>query len=313
MWKALDTAAAVAFRMKPSVDFVPFISLFIVAVGLVGVPVSAQQRTTATYDDWTISCADNLRVCEITSSQQLQGQSTIASQITISGIAKDKPLRISIQIPPNIWLASGMKLVTDDKDSGILAVFRWCVPGRCLADVEVKQDTAKKLADMAARQGALVFHDAAQREQKIPVSFKGLGSALDKLLGGSPNPSAASKAEDVKRFDGQWFTEAECQAVPPNTLKTNWTMVSKIESGKLFANFGEEGKPGSGKFEGVINADGHLELTLTGLTGNSKYNSNNTPEKTPYSWKAAGSFSGTTGRATRMEGRFCVVNFSKNS
>jgi invasion protein IalB len=138
----------------------------------------AQQRTTATYDEWTVSCVENQKVCEITSSQQLEGQSAIASQITISGLAKDKPARISIQIPPNAWIASGIKLTADEKDTGIAAAFRWCVPSRCLADVEVKQDILKKLADLGDRPGNLVFQDATQHDQKIPFSFKGLGQAL---------------------------------------------------------------------------------------------------------------------------------------
>jgi invasion protein IalB len=155
-----------------------WISIGIFCGGFGIAEAQAQQHTTATYDEWTVSCVENQKVCEITSSQQLEGQSTIASQITISGFAKDKPARISIQIPPNVWMASGIKLTTDDKDTGIAAAFRWCVPGRCLADVEVKQDTLKKLGDLGDRPGTLVFQDATQHDQKIPVSFKGLGQAL---------------------------------------------------------------------------------------------------------------------------------------
>src|SRR5690242_15905781 len=84
-------------------------------------PAQSQQRTTATYDDWTAACVDGQKVCEITASQQLQGQSTAASQITISGI-KDRSPKLSIQVPPNVWLASGIKLA-ELKGNDIVATF----------------------------------------------------------------------------------------------------------------------------------------------------------------------------------------------
>jgi invasion protein IalB len=138
----------------------------------------AQQLMTATYDQWTVSCADNKKVCQVVASQQTQGQSQIVSQITISGFERDSPLKVSIQVTPNVWLASGIKLITSNRDVVIDATFRWCVPGRCLADAEVKQDTLKKIGDHTDQPGTLVFNDATQHEQKISVSFKGFNSAL---------------------------------------------------------------------------------------------------------------------------------------
>src|SRR5258708_7937137 len=103
-------------------------SLVIVTVGLGCPAVSGQQRTTATYDDWTVACAGT-QICEVMSTQQAQGQLTVASQITLSGMARDNSLKLSVQIPPNVWLPTGIKLIADNKDTGIAAAFRWCIPG----------------------------------------------------------------------------------------------------------------------------------------------------------------------------------------
>jgi invasion protein IalB len=272
------------------------------------------QHTIATYDDWTISCTMALgreKSCELVQSQLVQGQTAPVSQITITRPTKSGPFAIFFQVPPNVWLKAGVNLSTADKDTTIAASFIWCTPTRCLAQADLSDVTIKKL-NLVSDPGGLSWKDATQREVTVPVSFKGFSYAASAMNEGLNGTFVASKPED-NRFDGQWATEAECQAVPPNVAKTKWRTNSKIENGKLLAQFGDEGKPGSGKFEGVINADGHVELSVNGLTGDSKYNSNDAPEKTPYTWRATGSFSGTHGTATKTEGRFCTVSFSKSS
>lgn len=272
----------------------------------------APQRTTATFDDWTVTCVgETQKTCEITSAQPDQGQG-IASQITISRVSNGQSLKISVQIPPNVWLSSGITLSGDSKSGGIVAPFRWCVSGRCLADVEVKQEQIEKLSGLGDQSGLLIFKVATQQDQKILVSFKGLGRAFDFFLKENQNSTSQEEAQNINRFDGQWSLKAECQAIPPNVAKASWTTTSKIENGKLSAKYGDEGKPGSGKFEGIIAANGHIELSAHGLTGDSKSTSNNAPEKTPFNWRAIGTFSDSQGTATRIEGRVCTVTFSRD-
>jgi invasion protein IalB len=145
--------------------------------GLAASAAQAQQRSSATYDDWTITCVENQKTCEL-SSQQTSDQSAVASQITISGNGKDGPLKLSIQIPPNIWLANGPKLSGGKENVILTATYRWCVPSRCLADADLNQDALRKLSDSGDQPGKLAFRDAAQHDQTIPVSFKGLSQAL---------------------------------------------------------------------------------------------------------------------------------------
>src|SRR4051812_32965083 len=70
------------------------------------------QRTTATYDDWTVSCTVTAaeKSCELAQAQLSQGQSSPTSQITIGRLANQGPLKAIFQVPPNVWLLSGVRL-----------------------------------------------------------------------------------------------------------------------------------------------------------------------------------------------------------
>jgi invasion protein IalB len=275
------------------------------------VHAQSPQRTTATYDDWTVSCAVTAgeKSCELAQSQSPQGQTSPISQITIGRVAKNEPLRIIFQVASNVWLQAGVKVLIDEKEPLLSAAFRWCIPTRCLADADLTDAYIKKL-NGRNESLHLSWKNVSQSDVTIPVSLRGFSAALDAMQ--MQTSTSSSNTGDVRRFDGQWSTEAECQAVSPNVLKNILKTISKIENGKLSAKFGDDGKPGSGRFEGVINTNGNIELSVNGLTGDSKYYVTNPPEKTPYTWRATGILSGSRGAATRTEGQACKINFSKN-
>ncbi|MGX4801651.1 invasion associated locus B family protein [Bradyrhizobium guangdongense] len=286
-----------------------FAPAFLCFSAISGLDVHAQlpTRTSATYDDWTVSCTlvGSEKSCEIAQTQAIQGQNS-PIQIMIGRVAKNDPFRIVFQVTSNVWLPDGVKLVSSEKEALVVAPFRWCLPLRCLADIELSDSVLSKLGGSTNLQ--LVWKNVSQSEVALPVTLNGFFPAFAAMKA-QMTPTSSGRGES-KRFDGQWSTDAECQAVPPNVSKASWKTTSKIENGKLFAKFGDEGKPGSGKFEGEINGD-RIELLASGLSGDRKYSSGNVPENTPFTWKATGSFSDLHGTATRTEGRFCVVNFSK--
>jgi invasion protein IalB len=145
-------------------------------------PASTQspQKSTATFDDWTVSCVfdgeTKKQACEIIQVQMLPEQAAPVSQITIGAPTTEKLYKILIQVPANIWIPNGVKLAADEKDSGSMAAFRWCVSTRCLADMEVKEEIIRKL--QAGGTGRLSFKDSSQADFVIAVSFKGLPDAL---------------------------------------------------------------------------------------------------------------------------------------
>ncbi len=297
------------------------VPLFVGTISLVLTSAQAQspQKTTTTYDDWTVSCAAGAagdKSCELVQSQYIQGQTSPVSQITISRPAKGGPLRLFLQVPPNVWLETGVRLRADDKDSGIAGTFRWCAPSRCLADTELSEATVAKLR-AASTPGILSWKNPSQQDMKITFPVKGFSQALNAMSEGqtanpvaSRNPTPPSAQESARRFDGAWSIEADCQAIPPNVAKAVWITNGKIENGKLSAKYSVEGQPGTSQYEGVVAANGNIEVVVTGLTGASKFT--NVPANTPYSWKAIGSLSESRGRATKTgEGRTCILSFAK--
>lgn len=140
------------------------------------------QRTTATYEDWTVRCEvrDTAKSCEMVQSMQIKGQAQPVTQIAIGRVAKDKPLMVVFQVPINVWLPANVKLKIDDKDAGLAGTYRRCVPTSCFADTEVKEDALKKYRSLTEN-GKLLFKDAGQQDIVIPVSFKGFAQAYDAL------------------------------------------------------------------------------------------------------------------------------------
>ena len=103
----------------------------------------APQRTSATYEDWTVQCELNAgppaqKLCEVMQVGQAQGQTV--SRVAIGRVTKTEPFKIVVQLPVNLWLPAGVKIQLDDKDPGLAAPFRRCVPAGCFADIEIKDD-----------------------------------------------------------------------------------------------------------------------------------------------------------------------------
>jgi invasion protein IalB len=143
------------------------------------------QRTTATYQDWTLRCESRdgpppARSCEIVQTTSTQGQPNPVTQIAIGRAGHDGPMRIVFQVPVNVLVAAGVALVYDAKSPPLAVAFRHCIPVGCFADGELKDEVAKKFRSATA-QAHFEFKDSAQRVVNIPVSFKGFEQAFDAL------------------------------------------------------------------------------------------------------------------------------------
>jgi invasion protein IalB len=161
-------------------------SLFLL-VGIVGFSfdsarAQAPQHITSTYDDWTVSCVNPLppaaKTCEMVQSQSIKGQSNPVGQITISRPAKNQPFKFFFQVPANAWFQTGIKFVAQPEQPALVADFRWCLPSRCLADVELSETAVSKFGSYTAP-GSEQYKDAAQHDVSLPVSFKGFAPAFD--------------------------------------------------------------------------------------------------------------------------------------
>lgn len=160
-----------------------FLVFLVALLGAGAGPAIAQSQTTATFEDWILRCdlragSPPQRLCEVLQTTQVQGQGVL-SQITIVA-RKGEPMRLAIQVPIDVWLPTGVRLTLGEKDPGLSAIFKRCVPNACIADLEIREDTIKKLRT-ATEPGKLQFKDANQKEVSLPVSFKGFGQAFDAM------------------------------------------------------------------------------------------------------------------------------------
>jgi invasion protein IalB len=143
----------------------------------------APQRTTATYEEWTVQCELQAgpppqRLCEMVQVAQAQGQTV--SRVAIGRATKSEPFKIVVQLPINLWLPAGVRIQSDDKDPGLALVFKRCVPAGCFADVDIKDDVLKRFR-ASTGSGKITFKNAGQQDVGVPLSFKGFGQALDVL------------------------------------------------------------------------------------------------------------------------------------
>jgi invasion protein IalB len=146
---------------------------------------SAPNQTAATYEDWIVRCETKpgppvLKVCEMVQFTQLKGQQGVLTQIVLGKPVRGQPIKLVIQVPTSSWLPTGVKLLASEKDSGVHAEFKWCVPNGCIAQVDIKDDAVRRFRT-TTEAGKLQFKDAAQRDISLPVSFKGFGTAYDAL------------------------------------------------------------------------------------------------------------------------------------
>ena len=148
--------------------------------------VSAEPNmTTASFGDWVLRCqklpqSATGRVCEVAQTMQVQGQNAPVAQFAIGRGSNSEPLRATAVVPPSISFPSNVQVALGKDASPLELDWRRCLPGACFADLVVKEDQLKRWR-AASENGRLIFKDAAGREIAVPLSFQGLGPALDAL------------------------------------------------------------------------------------------------------------------------------------
>jgi invasion protein IalB len=146
---------------------------------------AAQDRTTATYEDWVLQCEVQSgppprKACDIAQVTQMQGRNVPLSRIAVTHPEKGQPIRLTVQVPVNIALGANIRIQAGDADPGLAVPFDRCQPAGCFAEFELKDDTLRKFR-AAADAGKLTFKAANGQPMTIPVSFKGFTRAFDAL------------------------------------------------------------------------------------------------------------------------------------
>jgi invasion protein IalB len=144
---------------------------------------SAQERTSATYEDWVLECETQpgpppKKVCDIAQVSQVQGRNV--SRVAVAHPEKGQPVKLTAQVPVNIQLAASVRIQVSDADPGVTAPFNTCVPAGCFAEFDLKDDAVKKFRATNGA-GKLTYKSENGQAVTIPVSFKGFARALDAL------------------------------------------------------------------------------------------------------------------------------------
>lgn len=145
--------------------------------------------TTASYGDWILRCQrvgtaeKAARLCEVSEAMQVQGQAAPIAQVAIGRLPGEAELRVTALLPLAVSFPSTVRIALDERETKAPVLdlaWRRCLPGGCLADGPVKEEALKRWRDAEAP-GRLMFKDAGGQEVTIPLSFRGLGPALDAL------------------------------------------------------------------------------------------------------------------------------------
>ena len=109
----------------------------------------------------------------------VQGQQQPVAQVAIGYDKND--LRFTMLVPPAISLSRGPTLgIANASAPHFDLAWRRCVPNGCFADVAVGPELQKTLRGRTEPM-QIDFKDAGEREVKLPLSMRGLVSALDAL------------------------------------------------------------------------------------------------------------------------------------
>ena len=147
--------------------------------------VDAQQRMSATYQDWILQCVAAAKptahkFCDIAQLTQVKGKDIPFSRVAIEGPGKAHPAKLAIQLPVDVSLSDKIRIEFGKTDITLAAFFGRCLPAGCSADFVLDDDTLQKLRG-AEGLGKIGFKDAGGHDLVIPLSFKGFRQAYDAL------------------------------------------------------------------------------------------------------------------------------------
>ena len=74
----------------------------------------------------------------------LQSKEQPFSLVAIAHPEKGKPVALIVQVPTNVWLATGIRIEVDGKESGLSAPFTRCGPAGCFAEIALSDDAQKR-------------------------------------------------------------------------------------------------------------------------------------------------------------------------
>lgn len=146
---------------------------------------SGPDATTATYGDWTLQCRRGpedapARGCELLQTLLADGQRPLV-RLAIGRLSSREPLKLAAMLPAHLSFAEPPRVSIGETPAGALTLaWRRCLPAGCFADADLPDKLIKQWRT-TEQSGRLAFQDGAGRPVSLPVSFRGVGEALDAL------------------------------------------------------------------------------------------------------------------------------------
>jgi invasion protein IalB len=154
-------------------------------------PVGAEpQSTTATFGDWVLRCVQGTapnqsqRLCEVAQTLEVKGEGVVA-EIALGRLGPKEPVRLTIVLPTNVSLSSGVRIGLSEKDETPTELsWRRCLPGGCIAEADIRDDVLRSWRGQSGA-GQIQYLLASARPLNLSFSFRGLAVALDNLAKGA--------------------------------------------------------------------------------------------------------------------------------
>lgn len=142
----------------------------------------AASETRSTHDDWIVRCKGEAakRECEAVQTLQTTDLKGILAHVAVRAEVGG-PVRLIVLTPPGVWLPSNVTLKVGGVPD-VAITYKRCGQ-HCVASTELN---AEQLAALKASsgQGDLVFENGSRQPIVLPLSFKGLGAAIEASLKG---------------------------------------------------------------------------------------------------------------------------------
>ena len=121
------------------------------------------------------------RNCELVQTFSINSQKAPIAQIAIGKPRPEMPMQLTVVVSNNVSFPSNVKISVDEKDRAPLDVpWARCLPTGCFANTPLNDVFQTKWSGLETR-GRLVFKAGNEQEVVMPISFKGLKSALEAL------------------------------------------------------------------------------------------------------------------------------------
>ena len=121
-------------------------------------PSATPQRTTASYEDWTVRCETRgtppVKACEMVQAVTAPGQHSPVTQIAVGRAGTEGPGQGGVPAAGQRLDPGGVRFVYDAKAAPLAAGFKWCAPRRLLRRPRSQQRPGQAVARRSPRRAA---------------------------------------------------------------------------------------------------------------------------------------------------------------